>query len=146
MQFASVESSLLPGFCTHLSKHVSVSLPMAAWMTAFWFCCATDRPPDKGSESAQQELISHPTQVLPWASARGASWCARAVADDECEGTHLHLHESLQLARLALIGLLVHDWLLGFRLVTIRDAIDAQPPRGLPVSRGDHVDDSHRKK
>merc|ERR1719203_934883 len=38
MQLASEESSFAPGLPTHLSKQVSVSLLMAAWMTAF--CCS----------------------------------------------------------------------------------------------------------
>ena len=39
MQLACDESSLLPGVWMHLSKHVSVSLLMAAWMMDF--CLAT---------------------------------------------------------------------------------------------------------
>jgi len=38
MQLASDESSLAPGLVMHLSKQVSVSLLIAAWMTAF--CCS----------------------------------------------------------------------------------------------------------
>ena len=45
-QLACDESSVAPGLSTHLSKQMSVSFEMAAWMTAFWFsdsmnCCSS---------------------------------------------------------------------------------------------------------
>ena len=53
-QLASLESSLLPGFVMHFSKQMSVSLEMAAWITAFWFsvsmkACSSLTCPSDGS-------------------------------------------------------------------------------------------------
>lgn len=53
-QLASLESSLLPGLVMHFSKQMSVSLDMAAWITAFWFsvsmkACSSLTCPSDGS-------------------------------------------------------------------------------------------------
>ena len=55
-QLASDESSLAPGLSMHLSKQMSVSFEMAAWMTAFWFsdsmnCCSSRVCDSLGSAS-----------------------------------------------------------------------------------------------
>ena len=51
---------------THLSKHVSVSLPIAAWMTAFWFSismndCSSRACFSSGSASMAATVVAEDT-------------------------------------------------------------------------------------